>query len=233
MLAAVAVATAARGRRFSFSRRGSTLAPCCAAGRGPRDPCLSCSRVAVCLIGCVGCRAVCWWLLDALADLQRLLAGACCPTGNLPAASIRAVRCRRFRRRRAAGRIWRCTKVMATFFRRCRRSGCFGRDLAACPDDPTCRRVAAASATLRCAVAGLSRDLRLAAGTAGEMSPRPAWSFRVAAWAWLAGCRSARRPPCGCPAALSLFALAALWRGARGATMFRWSLCRSAHGAAG
>ncbi|HWY73336.1 MAG TPA: FtsX-like permease family protein [Burkholderiaceae bacterium] len=201
MLAAVAVATAAR--RFSRRRIDSCAVLRCL-GLRPRDL-LILFALQFAWIGCVGCLAgvlagslMHWLILQALAGLL--------PT-QLPAASIvpalQAFAC-------GAALLGGFALAPVMQLRKVPPLRVLRRDLAAWPDEPTAAVYAAASATFVALLVWLARDLRLAAVTAGGFAGA-SLVFAGAAWAWLAGLRSARRAAGRLPAALS-FALAALAR---------------------
>jgi putative ABC transport system permease protein len=201
MLAAVAVATAAR--RFSQRRIDSCAVLRCL-GLRPRDL-LALFALQFAWIGCIGS------LAGVLAGsalhlvIVRTLAGLL-PT-QLPAASmapaLQAVACGlALLGGFALAPVMRLRAVPPLRVLR--------RDRVAWPDQPTAAVYAVAAATFALLLLWLSRDLRLAAITAGGFAGA-GLVFAVAAWGWLAALRAVRRATAGLPAAAS-FALAALAR---------------------
>jgi putative ABC transport system permease protein len=201
MLAAVAVATAAR--RFSQRRIDSCAVLRCL-GLRPRDL-LGLFALQFAWIGLAGSAAgvlagfvLHRVIIEALAGLL--------PT-QLPAASMMPA-LQAF----ACGLALLCGFALAPVMRlrKVPPLRVLRRDLAAWPDEPTAIVYVAAAATFGGLLLWLSGDLRLAAVTAGGFAGAGLF-FAAAAWGCLAGLRALRRAAWRLPAPVS-FALAALGR---------------------
>ena len=202
MLAAVAVATAAR--RFSQRRIDSCAVLRCL-GLRPRDL-VGLFALQFAWVGCIGCVAGVLAGSALHLVIVRALTGLL-PT-QLPAASIvpalQAFACGwALLAGFALAPVMRLRGVPPLRVLR--------RDLAAWPDEPAALVYAIAAATFAGLLLWLSRDLRLAAVTAGGFAGA-GLAFAAGAWAWLGGLRALRRAAAGrVPAGASL-AVAALVR---------------------
>ena len=202
MLAAVAVATAAR--RFSQRRIDSCAVLRCL-GLRPRDL-VGLFALQFAWVGCIGCVAGVLAGSALHVVIVRALTGLL-PT-QLPAASIvpalQAFACGwALLAGFALAPVMRLRGVPPLRVLR--------RDLAAWPDEPVALVYAIAAATFAGLLLWLSRDLRLAAVTAGGFAGA-GLAFAAGAWAWLGGLRALRRAAAGrVPAGASL-AVAALVR---------------------
>jgi len=202
MLAAVAVATAAR--RFSQRRIDSCAVLRCL-GLRPRDL-VGLFALQFAWVGCIGCVAGVLAGSALHVVIVRALTGLL-PT-QLPAASIvpalQAFACGwALLAGFALAPVMRLRGVPPLRVLR--------RDLAAWPDEPAALVYAIAAATFAGLLLWLSRDLRLAAVTAGGFAGA-GLAFAAGAWAWLGGLRALRRAAAGrVPAGASL-AVAALVR---------------------
>ena len=202
LLAAVAVATAAR--RFSQRRIDSCAVLRCL-GLRPRDL-VGLFALQFAWVGCIGCVAGVLAGSALHLVIVRALTGLL-PT-QLPAASIvpalQAFACGwALLAGFALAPVMRLRGVPPLRVLR--------RDLAAWPDEPAALVYAIAAATFAGLLLWLSRDLRLAAVTAGGFAGA-GLAFAAGAWAWLGGLRALRRAAAGrVPAGASL-AVAALVR---------------------
>src|SRR5258706_5551632 len=202
MLAAVAVATAAR--RFSQRRIDSCAVLRCL-GLRPRDL-VGLFALQFAWVGCIGCVAVVLAGSALHLVIVRALTGLL-PT-QLPAASnvpaLQAFACGwALLAGFALAPVMRLRGVPPLRVLR--------RDLAAWPDEPAALVYAIAAATFAGLLLWLSRDLRLAAVTAGGFAGA-GLALAAGAWSWLGGLRALRRAAAGrVPAGASL-AVAALVR---------------------
>jgi putative ABC transport system permease protein len=202
MLAAVAVATAAR--RFSQRRIDSCAVLRCL-GLRPRDL-VGLFALQFAWVGCIGCVAGVLAGSALHLVIVRALTGLL-PT-QLPAASIvpalQAFACGwALLGGFALAPVMRLRGVPPLRVLR--------RDLAAWPDEPAALVYAIAAATFAGLLLWLSRDLRLAAVTAGGFAGA-GLAFAAGAWAWLGGLRALRRAAAGLVPAGASLAVAALVR---------------------